>query len=156
MDDMLYSKRLNLLKFSGCRDEIFTWITISFNFIAFFLKTFFITGMKPWSAASTLHLKSLHSKMCFACCNFSWMFELRCVEWCMCWVRCWEAVFTFIWWRRKVSLLLTLNLNLTFCLGASHGPVCNLHECDVETSNLQSTQTDNELFSQVADCVFNS
>ena len=47
---------------------------------------------------------SLHSKMCFSSCFYSWMFELLCAEWCICRVWHYKAVFTFICWKWKVSL----------------------------------------------------
>lgn len=51
--------------------------------------------------------------------------------------------------------LLTLKLNLicdiTTSLETNPGPVYNLHQCNVETWNLQSENTENILFSVIGD-----
>lgn len=73
-----------------------------------------------------------------------------------------SAEFVFIHLLKEESFSeLTFNLSLTpghtskilwhHNFRANHGPVCNLHKCDVETCSLQCTNTVNELDSEVGD-----
>lgn len=63
----------------------------------------------------------------------------------------------------KVESFSALRENLILCLlgiwawyvtsrlaWKPNGPVCSLHKCDVETRNLQCTNTENELYSEVS------
>lgn len=104
----------------------------------------YIKNSEKFYAFTTLPLVLLHSKLCFACCYFTVMFNLYCVKWCMFRVGHLKAVYTIICWKSKVSLSVTSQPVWSQSWSDMH------LKCDVKTWSLQVTNTENGLLDSEA------